>query len=328
MNSKAVSLVELLAVLVIIGILAMISFPVVNQLIIRTQNRANQQIIESLNQATQYYKMGEGIQTSDIFLGLETNSERINRLYQKGYLTKLPQSNPPYPTFEWNIVSQTWTLVESVIEDTPVYPNYDFQTLRLIDLLSQGASIAVGNFTDTGSSYESGGGTMYIPNGYETYTLTLQAQILTSNSYGGFGIFFETTITNPTSASDSGFILQLDRGYAQGELIIRPRSNGSELSPVIRHGIRFDESGNLVSSGGLKDNTNPWWREPHTLRLQISVVSVQTQTKKVRVYLDDVFIFEYQFTSTLFGSNAENNMTGIRSWSGINIGYYQLSIAP
>jgi len=325
-NKKGITLIELLAVVVIISIIVMILFPVVNNLISRTQSRANERIIDMLNESTRLYQLGESKYAQDIFDGLETNSERINVLFQHGYLSALPQPLPPYPSFVWNVATQKWN-TEPLIENEPLtYPNYNFSSVRLIEMIEYGATIPNGSFSDQGTFYQSSFGVMYIPNPNESYTLLLNAQILSSGSYGGFGLLFETTAIDPNALSDTGMIIQVDRGYAHGEIIIRPRTNGSEGSPLHRYGVRFNDQGDFVTSGGVKDFSNPWWTNPHTLKIVIEVTNRDINEKRVTVYIDDIYLFNYTFNSNLFGSNASSNITGFRSWGGINIAYYSLSI--
>ena len=83
--------------------------------------------------------------------------------------------------------------------------------------------------------------------------------------------FFETTLDN--SNKDTGYVLQFDRGYASGEVIIRSRANGNEVAnPVYRYNVGFagGGSGAFVASGGTKNNVNPWWLEIHDIKLVIA----------------------------------------------------------
>jgi len=81
LRKKGVSLIELLAVIVILGVLATISVVMIGKLIARTEVKANEQIIQSLNEATEFYSLQEGILSSDIFNGYDTNGARITQLF-------------------------------------------------------------------------------------------------------------------------------------------------------------------------------------------------------------------------------------------------------
>ena len=67
MSKKGVTLVEVIAVIVILGIITLIAVPTIGNLINRTRQNADQAIIDSLNQATEYYILMENIVTSDAF---------------------------------------------------------------------------------------------------------------------------------------------------------------------------------------------------------------------------------------------------------------------
>lgn len=205
---------------------------------------------------------------------------------------------------------------------------YDFDETILDDLIDVGSSIVSGSFNDTGTSLQSSGGLLYIPNPLESYTINVNAQILTSGTYGGYGILFDTFVNNASTQSDTGWALQFDRGYSGGEIIIRPRSYGGEQNPVSRYGIRFDAQGELTTSGGIKDNTNSWWTEAHTLKLEVSVLNEATQQKRLMVYIDNIYLFTYDYTSTIFEPVSDQNVTGFRTWSGVNVAFYELSIIP
>ncbi len=321
-----ITVIELLAVLVILAILALVLVPTLTGLIERTQINANQANINTLNEATRLYRMGESISGLDVFSGTTTDSERINVLFSTGYLSKLVQPMPPYPLYEWDILEQKWVLGDPMNPIDPPLTDYDFDTVRLTDMVSFGSTIPVGSFTDHGQSLQSSGGLMYIPNPKETYQIFLDAQILSEGTNGGYGILFDTIVTNPSTQSDTGWALQIDRGYTGGEVIIRPRIDGVEQSPVVRFGIRFDALGQWTLTGGVKDNTNPWWTETHTIRMEISVVDPMLSQKKIRVWIDDVFLFEHVYVSDVFGSTAQSNVTGLRTWNGVNVAFYRLNI--
>lgn len=212
----------------------------------------------------------------------------------------------------------TWTIATT----------YDFEETNLEDLIDEGASIVSGSFNDTDTSLQSNNGLLYIPNPLVSYTINVTAQILNSGSGGGYGILFDTLINNPSTQSDTGWALQFDRGYSGGEIIIRPRVNGSERSPVFRYGIRFDDDGQLTTEGGLKNNQNPWWMAEHVLRLEVTVLDAQAQQKRLTLFVDDLLLFTFDFISPIFEPSSEQNVTGLRTWSGVNIAFYELVIEP
>jgi hypothetical protein len=203
---------------------------------------------------------------------------------------------------------------------------YDFSDTTIADMVQTGSNIVIGSFTDQTDSIRSSNGLIYIPNPNESYTITVRSRIISPGTGGGYGILFDSRPSNPTRQTDTGFALQFDRGYTNGEIIIRPRNNGTELSPVVRYDIRFDQNGNLTQSGGLKNNQNPWWMQEHEIKIQVSVINPQTSQKQANIYLDGIHIIQFNFTSQLFGSSAQDNVTGLRTWTNVFVDFYEVKI--
>jgi prepilin-type N-terminal cleavage/methylation domain-containing protein len=309
---NAVTLVELLAVVIIIGIVTSIGILVIGNLISNTQTKAYRETVKSLNTATENYVLWDQITSEDIFEGLETNSQRISVLFTQGYITEVQQPNAPY-SFVWDIPSQLWVLSTDEIDivDSPEI-NYDFEEDSLTAIIEEGGIITTGSFTDTGTSITTSYGLLFIDNNKSNYTILVSAE-LDNNTYGGYGIMFETLLDE--NNKDTGFILQVDRGYSSGEIIIRPRTNGNEQNPIFRYPIGFDVNGDFVISGGTKNNSNPWWSEVHDLKLVIEDIDDPTYNKQISFYIDNVFVFTKQFTSQITSSNVSENQTGLRVWT-------------
>ncbi len=204
--------------------------------------------------------------------------------------------------------------------------DYHFGFMNLNQIFVEGGSAVGPQFTQSDGAISSAGGTLYVPNLRTYYTIETRAQIVTPGTGGGFGIFFDSAVTNLNAVSDTGFVLQFDRAYATGEITIRPRSNGSELSPVFRFPVGFDSSGNFVTSGGTKDNTNPWWTEVHDIRIVIARHTHVTNNKSISVYVDGVFLFTYYYQSSNMGSQTNSSYTGFRTWGGVRTEFYYLRI--
>jgi hypothetical protein len=203
---------------------------------------------------------------------------------------------------------------------------YDFSDTTLVDLINEGAWVVSGSFENRESSLQSNNGLLYIPNPLTSYTIEVNAQILSSGTAGGYGILFDTTVANPLTQSDTGWALQMDRGYTGGEIIIRPRVQGAERNPVFRYDVRFDAQGQLTTTGGLKNSSNPWWTQEHSIRLEISVLNTSLKQKRLTLFIDDVFLFTFDFVSPVFEPVSAQNVTGFRTWSGVNVAFYELVI--
>lgn len=325
MNKNGLTLIELIAVLVILGIIASIGYFTIGNVISNSQVRAYEATVSNLNEATEYYALSENITTDDIFDGLDTNSERLSILFSSGYLSLLPQPVSPY-SFAWDIPTQTWSLESEIITATPPSTvQYDFETSRLVEVIEQGGLITVGSFSDSGSSIDTQYGLLFIDNDNEDYTINVSAA-LTSGTYGGYGIFFETKLNE--DLDDTGYIVQLDRGYSGGEIIVRHRTNGAEESPELRFPVQFDDGGNgdFVLTGGITNNSNSWWIETHNIQLVVELNDDPVLNKKVSVYLDDIFLFEYAFESDVLPGEENLNQTGIRVWTKMTY-FYSIEIS-
>lgn len=218
-QNKAVTVVELLAVIVIIAIISAIAFVVVGNLIERTKQRADEQIVSMLDEATRLYWMGNDMPSGDIFQGLDTDSSRINALFSSGYLSSIPQTNNQEISFIWNIKDQKWTIEEGGPISGLILPDFDFSTDRLIDA---DITYSTGNWTDQGDSISTSYGFLYFSNPQTTYTIATVARLGFNENYlGGYGILFDITLDEQNR--EEGYALQIDRGYSHGEIVIRER---------------------------------------------------------------------------------------------------------
>lgn len=315
---KGVTLTELLVVVLLMGIIATIGVIVIGNLISNTETKAYEKTVDALNDATKNYVLWDQISTEDAFDGLETNSQRISILFSQGYITQVAQPNTPY-SFVWDIASQLWVLSsEEIVVLEPVGADYDFTDDSLTAVIEQGGVISSGSFTDSGTSINTAYGILFIDNDKANYTVSVNAQ-LNNQTSGGFGIFFETTLDG--NNKDTGFILQVDRGYSRGEIIIRPRTNGAEGNPVYRYGVGFDASGDFVTSGGERNNSNPWWAQRHDVKLIVADITEATYNKQISVYVDNLFLFTYKFKSAITPATVSENQTGLRVWTQNTIFY-------
>jgi type IV pilus assembly protein PilA len=321
-QNKAVTVVELLAVIVIIAIISAIAFVVIGNLIERTKQRADEQIVSTLNEATRLYWMGNNMPSGDVFQSLDTDSSRINALFSSGYLSSIPQTNNQEISFIWNIKDQKWTIEEGGPISGSILPDYDFSTDRMIDA---DITYSTGNWTDQGDSISTSYGMLFFPNPQTTYTIATVARLGFNDNYqGGYGILFDITLDEQNR--EEGYALQIDRGYSHGEIVVRKRYvslTGQVKEDIIikRFPVGFNGEGEFVLSGGTKDATNPWWTESHEIRLVAELHPSITDQKIGKVYVDGQFCFEFIFESVLIGENADNNLTGYRVWTSQAVFY-------
>lgn len=323
-NTKGVTLVELLAVIVIMGIIVSISVVTIGRLISRTTVKAYEATVSSLNQATQNYVLMDNVETDDAFEGLDTNSERISLLFSLGYISQLPQPMAPY-SFVWDIESQLWILSDEEVDVIPPSQiNYNFEEDSLTTVIEEGGLIASGSFTDNGDSISTDLGVLFIDNNKDSYTILVREKLTISN-YGGVGIFYETTLNE--NNEDTGFIVQFDRGSNGGQVVIRPRINGQEKAIIYSFDIGFDNNGegDFVVSGGTKNRVNPWWIQEHDLKVVVADNNDPVLNKKISFYVDDEYLFTYTFTSAITPETQVNNQTGIRVWTA-NTFFYSFKV--
>ncbi|PKK97149.1 MAG: hypothetical protein CVV58_02710, partial [Tenericutes bacterium HGW-Tenericutes-3] len=123
-QKKGVTLVELLAVIVIIGILATISVVLIGRVIENTRQKADVASLQNLNEVTRFLKYSQLDITSDIFEGYDTDEQRINYLFEEGYISKIPEVNNPSNSFVFLVNVQQWILQGDEIVFTPTAEEY------------------------------------------------------------------------------------------------------------------------------------------------------------------------------------------------------------
>lgn len=184
--------------------------------------------------------------------------------------------------------------------------SYDFANMTIQDLEDEGAlSKGFNNWviTDDGLYNQRNYGTIFIPNLETEYTISATTS-MGDKTTGGYGIFFETYLSNVQAVKETGFILQFDRGYASGAIVLRPRENGKELSPVwvLKH--------NDTDLFPATYEDASWWSSEHTIEIKVEIIS-DTQ-KQATFYIDSNELGSYVFTYTI----DETMYTGFRAWTG------------
>jgi prepilin-type N-terminal cleavage/methylation domain-containing protein len=123
-----------------------------------------------------------------------------------------------------------------------------------------------------------------------------------ANPDGGYGVFFDAVL-NDAGEIQSGYVLQFDRGYGSGEIIIRRWENGREVStPVLRINDR-----SIIP----RDVDDPdWWTQQHALSLRVTEVDGAPDQRQVSVVLDGAVLD----SSFAFSPVGGDTYTGLRSW--------------
>lgn len=329
-SNKGITIVELLAILVILAIIALVAVPSVNRLIENTRVRADLADVTMLNQATRLYQLNQlDYPKTDIFEGISTNQGRQQALVDQGYLSRIISPRISGERFEWNIQDQVWVYTRFVQAQTITLP-LTLASAPLADYRRSTGSSGTANFTEDEDGWIGRVGLIYFDNPRPSYTLTLVARLhedpVDGRQQGGYGILIEAQLVEDGSGfQDRGLILQFDRGYGRGAILIRERdpslSNGEGSAiHIVNH-----------QHPSLPDKNTPegelWWASEHTLRLEVTAAgSGQPANEKLlSFYINDQLIIDsWAFTSTVATSQ---NFTGLRSW-GIPTTFKSLLIEP
>ena len=308
-SKKGVTLIELLAVIVIIGIIAGISLVLSTGLIEKTRYKADLANVKILNDVTELYIQVNGLNGA-YFEETTTDESRMQILVDEGYINKTVSAMAKDASIYWSNDSFCWAYsLNTVAEDTST--NYVFNNPDTSSYLKSGTWIS--NANNLYSSY----GLLFLDNPRSEYTITVEAK-LDASSVGGYGIFFETTLD--PNMKDTGYIVQMDRGYNGGSLLIRPRTNGTEGNPI--SGFRYDSTNSIIPRVSTTEGY-AWWSSQHEVKLKIEIDPNSASDKILSVWIDGNLMFDdFSFSTSVIPSN---NFTGLRSWR-TGTEYYSLKI--
>lgn len=307
-KNKGVTLTELLAVIIVLGIIMSISIILITNVVYNSRIKADLENVKVLNRSTYYYFLDEG--DNNVFIDLENDEERIWFLVDEGYLNKFVSASVRNSEYIWDIESNYW-----------IYTMFDQATEEITEIDFTSFDIDsyenYGNWELNEANLISDYGMIFIDNPRLEYTIIVNAKI-EEGSYGGFGILFDTAVID---GSDSGFILQFDRGYGRGSVVIRPREDGDEGNVVQSH--RFDYSNSFIPDKNTTEG-QIWWNSEHKVELKVLVIEGVTYTKILSVKIDNQLLFnDFSYETSVTSSN---NFTGLRTWSGVEVEFYSISI--
>lgn len=109
MNSKGVTIIELLVVIVVMGIVSGFSIVMAGNIIENTRLSVDKETVNTLNSATNYYSLYNGKNT--IFDETSSDSEKLQLLFTEGYVDKLITTQSKDASFEWDDENLFWYLV-------------------------------------------------------------------------------------------------------------------------------------------------------------------------------------------------------------------------
>lgn len=225
-------------------------------------------------------------------------------------------------------------LPEEVIRSSAVYNFGNSEQFDLEQNVSQvefeEAFVVKGNtwqVADDGSGLsaeKNSEGRIFTPNSYRDYFVKIVAALgpsSTERQLGGIGVMFETSLDQ--NNNDSGYILQFDRGYSQGELIIRTR----DIRPNSNDQPQTYESSSVLyryadrSILPVKSENPEWWAAEHQLEMRVANMNVAGEStqadtnKQLSVYLDNEHLFDWDFASSI--DEGDENHVGLRVWHDV-----------
>ncbi|ABW66895.1 competence type IV pilus major pilin ComGC [Desulfosudis oleivorans] len=325
------TLLEVMVVIAIIGTLASIAFPLYISNIERARSAACLVERKHINKRIIIYCNNSP----------ETPPESMAQLVAEGYFKSAPHcpyggtyvlvpagNNRPYPEVACSLhyfPQPTGDAGDggSDNDDDPAPPPAPYPVN--IPLTGFDDFIKVGSgwdLTKTGIRVQGGSGgiggsnRLFVPNplGTGSYAITVNAR-LGEGDDGGYGIFFDAVVDKYGRIS-SGYILQFDRGFGNGQLVIRQWSNDRESSSAPSRN-RFDDPS--VIPHKVKDPD--WWTT--TKEIKLDVIDLGNGHKQLSVYLDGVPTFNnWEFE----GNSGQDTYTGFRGWHGPTAEFTDLSI--
>lgn len=295
------TLIELVAVLVILGLLALLILPRVSAFTETAGIRTDLANIRTLNKTTLMYAVSDpAISLNDIFPGSSSDADKIQKLVDANFINETVEPVVEGASFSWEDSLQKW-VYSSFELGLGIGGSYYFGSDSTFDNLRKVGDSWV--YMEDGLFSDGGDHRIFFSNNLEEYTLRVLATMLPGGSNReGYGLFFETSLDKDDYRRDSGYILQYDRGYAGGEIIIRERKNGRENTvPLLR----------LKPEEYVEGFTDTWWEQTHEIRLDIQQ-SQNEGKKKLDAWIGGVQMVDgWEFESHL---EPENNFTGFRTW--------------
>ena len=156
-NEKGFTLIELVAVIFIITIIAAIAIPTIWGWIGHAENAADKSNLDILNRITQYCAADEGVALDTVFSGLVTDGERMDKLIAGAYISSRLVPEQKNASFSWNPVNLKW----EIFEGDPIIIDFKDSV--------QTSSILYSTFLEKSPTFNYGGGTQYNPNSWNGY---------------------------------------------------------------------------------------------------------------------------------------------------------------
>jgi len=299
------TLIEIIVTLFILTVLTSIIVPSVSIYVERSRESVDVANVRTLNHASALYRLVEGVSAPDTFFDLSTDIQRQERLADLGYIGAPIEPASSLNTIEWDVSKQLWVyskFAASTIGRSTYLFNSSFDINQL--LRGRDSNSANNNWSLTADGLRGSQGSMFIENANASYSIETTVRMATIATAGGIGIYVETSLSDDGGLfRDTGYIVQLDRGYANGEVVVRRRTNSTEGNPIARSTIGVENR---------NDNPN-WWVEDRVVRIEIRQDPNNASKKLMDVYVDGVkSIDSFRIDANI---DPNQNFTGVRGWN-------------
>lgn len=112
-QKDGVTLIELLAVLVILGILATISFIFIGGIIDNANQKADLANLSNLNEATRNLSISQLYAQDDVFEGYDSDEDRLNYLYDEDFISVIPVLKNDENSLQFIVDVQQWVILSN-----------------------------------------------------------------------------------------------------------------------------------------------------------------------------------------------------------------------
>lgn len=332
---KGFTLIELIVVIAILGILASVAIPRFFGFTERARIAADQANLRTLNAASDLYRVSHMSEISSISVTDKAAAIQLQEDKLVGSFLASPITTASEDKFFFWFVNESgngrWVYSGYEVAGNP-RSSYNFAGMTFESLNAR--------FGGTGNSWEidsnmglrgkntDGTDLLFLENGKTDYTITTRFKLDdSSNDRGGLGILFESTISQregTNSYNDMGYIIQFDRGYGNGEVVIRPRT--LENNGNTREGNVIFRSNTL-----LPNKSDKWWTTEKEMTL--TVIRNSQNQPVISASIKDVETGEvinvlegFTHNSIKAVDDSASNFTGLRTWNNIGASIFDMNI--
>ncbi len=309
LKKKGFTLIEIIVTLFIIVILSAIIVPTIASSIERSRESVDLANVRTLNHASAVYRLVEAINEPDTFYDLDTDEDRQDRLANLGYIVAPIEPKSSLNSIEWDVSKQRWVyskFITSTLQQVSYVFDGNFDSVQFDQLLKGRDRNSPNNtWITTADGLRGTQGSLFFENANNSYVIEATVKMATVSTTGGIGIYVETSLSEDGSLyRDTGYVVQLDRGFANGKLVIRTRDNSVEGNPPVDH----------TYDGVENRNTNPdWWTQDRVVRIEVRQDPNNTSKKIMDVYVDGVKSIDG--LSIDANPDPSQNFTGVRAWN-------------